>query len=258
MLSKVVEHSAKRKRSRSFAGLFWGLLAVDLASLLVLLLAVYGIYEALGAFAAGVVMWPLFASLGAGTPSAIAGLGNPKVPPGTGRSIGGLFHGLALVLYLAVIFCLGWSWFHMLHRRFLLPDRFQGEIFVLHVPAGSPAMKSWWRSTYTVPPTGILLTSEPPIEGGERFSDTFYYVQPGGRLRSIPHVGLGTPPSTPESRSDTSHVYYFEEVGSTTNALACHVPDDEIAVGTKASLLSRDATALAAYLAEHPGLCAQH
>jgi hypothetical protein len=237
---------------------FWVLLIAQLLLIAVLLLIVYAIVIALAAMAAGIIAWPLFVAFGLILVVACAGFAVTRKNPSRGlRRFGFATHGTATGLCLVLIAIIGWSWFHALRRRFLVPDGFQGDLYVLHSGNGTPPEKSWWRTTYRVPGNGILVTTDPPLAGGQSFSDEYDYVEPGGRLRELPDVGPGTLQDTAENRSDRSRVYtYFPRSGSGGTVGGCSYEDDEITVGTKAFILSsRHQTDIDAYLAQHPEVC---
>jgi hypothetical protein len=241
--------------------LFWTLLTVDVVLTALLFLVIFAILSALGAFAAGIEVWPLFTCLGLIVCTACAGLIVSRKYPASGlRRVGFAVHGAAFCLCLMVVLSIGWMWFHAVRRRFLLPAGFQGDVYLLHVRhGGAPGEKTWWRTTYNVPIDGIVATTDPPLAPGQSFMDEYDYVEPSGHLQELQDVGPGTLPDTPENRNDRSRAYtYFPRSGGEGIMDKCYMGDDEISIGTKAFLLSsRRQTDIDAYFVQHPELCAK-
>jgi hypothetical protein len=240
---------------------FWTLFGIDVVLTALLLLIIFAILSALGAFAAGIVEWPVFTCLFLILCAAISGLVVSRKYPTAGvRRAGFTVHGLALGACLLVVFCIGWMWFHAVRRRFLLPSGFEGEVYLLHVRSGAaPGQKTWWRTTYHVPADGLAATIDPAPSPGQSYIDEYDYVQPDGHLLELQDVGPGTLPDTPENRNDHSRVYtYFPRYGGDGDTNKCLMGYDEISIGTKAYLLSpHRSTDLESYFAKHPELCAK-
>ncbi len=211
--------------------------AVTLANALVcalLILVVYAILAALGAFAAGVILWPAFTLLTVGVFLSFISWPLSKASPGRlQRRLGYTVNGSALIVYLALIGSVATLWLHMTRRLFLVPAGFQGELYVVHASThGTRGQSGFLHTVYAFPGDGVLVTTDPFPSA---FSDRYEYVYPDGHTRHIPDGPFGTLPDTPKNRVDTTHAiaYFPRDTGSG------RCPIEEISIGTPAFLLSQ-------------------
>jgi len=202
----------------------WILLICQILLLGISVLLLFSLFLAMAAMAAGIEGWPFYTDIL--LVIAVGCLGiivSRKYPPGNLRGFALVLHGSALGLCFLCLSLSGWSWFHAYRRRFLLPDKFQGTVTLFHSSQGVAPNKTWWRTTYRIPSDGILVTSDPPLAGGETFIDEYLYVKSDGRFATITDVGPGTLADTTANRGDDSRfiriIQLLEAAGMPLDAL---------------------------------------
>ncbi|NYF90648.1 hypothetical protein RBB79_13640 [Tunturiibacter empetritectus] len=231
---------------------FWAITAANVVVCVLLIVFIYFILIALGAFAAGVTTWPLFVLFATG--SVLTAISLPltrSVPTKRKRRLGYALNGCTLVIYCALL-CTGVSiWLHTTRRLFLVPAGFQGDLYVVHaLDHGQKVHKNYLRTTYLFSNDGVLETQDPAPTA---FSDEYAYVYPDGHLKKIGDAGPSTLPDTPENRANTTEVVtYFARSLTPIGPNDCAM--EEISIGTRSFLLSRRFDGPAPDKT-HPGIC---
>lgn len=222
------------------------LLGVTIASLFsasVLALIVWGILQAFGGFASYVDTWPLFIMFPISVTLSVLGLWLArKNRSRQARWLGYVFNGAALVVPSLILFFVGDIFIHMDRARYIVPEGYQGYVYILHGFAnGVPEEKGHWEVTYRIPSDGVLVSQAPEAEGfrGARY----YYGLNDGSLKRIPAVDLSVPgresgivafPKIPETNgyaeaSETSNCnvrYEWFHIGHGSNDVAAPPPQD--------------------------------
>lgn len=234
---------------------------VSLANLVgtgLLLLMFFAILLALGAFAASVTTWPLFALLPISLTLSIVGLRLArKTKPIAARRIGYVLNGCAFAITSAVVILICTSFLSATREKYIIPAGYKGEIYIVHgVADGKPVEREFWGRIYRIPGDGVLLTQAPMVHGPTR--STYYYQYPSGSLESIRFEWYSTIDRTPENLANSRDIgMYFPRSGSFTDAEGCHIEYDEIYIGTKADILSNPKELdFSSYLRNHPTACA--
>jgi 2-amino-4-hydroxy-6-hydroxymethyldihydropteridine diphosphokinase len=260
--------ASQPSKPRSSALWPWLFTALNLLVLIVFAVLVLGVFAALAAFAAGIEPWATNTIRGlffAGMVLAILALrSSRRVRSVTKRRVMLMLNALPLILY-----GLALAWFfnvtlHTTRRHIILPEGFQGEVYLMHIPhQGVIGEKHHFYTTYAVPGDGILVTSDPAPSSW--FEDTYMYREPNGQLKTLHDFPPGTMPDTPQNRANnTTFGVYFPRTGPTTvflngpgrSQFACSANFDEVWVGTPATLLRHyRSTDIEAYLKAHPELC---
>ncbi|MGD0799107.1 MAG: hypothetical protein ABR910_15440 [Acidobacteriaceae bacterium] len=163
----------------------WLLLTANLLIAVLVVLIVYAILNALGAMAAYVTTWPLFVLLGLGflvSFFAFRSLRGVRT-----RILGLVLNGAALTLYALLTCFIGWQFLSATRERFILPQGYQGEVYVVHsVPGGAPPERSFFGTiTYRIPSDGVLL-SQVPISTYTR--SEYFYESKDGKLTKIEYA----------------------------------------------------------------------
>jgi len=239
----------------------WLLVTANVIVALLVILFLFAILSALAAFAAYVTTWPLFALLGCGVLLSLLTIGAMKrVEERRARTVGNLLNGSALALYTSLIVAIGWMFFSATTERFILPEGYQGEVYVVHgVPGGVSEERSFYRTrTYRISNDGVLLI-QVPLDTGRTRSE-YYYQSKDGRLTKIRNAWFSTIESTPENLANHKDVgMYFPRTASGGDHSGCNGPSDLFEIGTPSYLLSKHTQIdLSAYLARHAAACVKH
>lgn len=214
-----------------------GITVANLACAVLLALIVDGVLEAFAALAAYIYSWPLLVMFPICVALSIFGLRLArKTESKKARWLGYVFNGLPLVVPSLILFFVGDVFIHMDRTRYIIPNGYQGYVYILHgIANGVPEEKGRWEITYQIPSDGFLLTQAPVTGGFKRAK--YYYQLKDGSLRQIPsnddaasaggHVVVAFP-AVPENNgygeaSETSNCnveYEWFHVGPGSNAVA--------------------------------------
>ncbi len=236
----------------------WILILVNIAIASLLVLTIWAMLSLIG-IAAYVSGWPLFVLLPVGWALSAIGV---VVAKGTSsrvpRGVGFVINGSTLLLHSIVLVGLVAFFASTQRVRFLIPEGYQGDIYVIHsVPDGEAETRAFGRITYRIPADGILRTQAPLERGWTR--TTYYYERRYGSLKRIHYIWLTTIPQTPENLADKKDFgVFFPRTGTAqVSSATCPVSYEEFYVGTKAYLLSgyQEKDLLDPYLREHPVKC---
>jgi uncharacterized protein DUF6843 len=238
----------------------WILTGINVAIAVLLILSLRAVLLVLGAFAAYVSGWPIFVLLFVGASlSVIAILVGKQISYAPSRVMSFLINGGTLALHSVIILAILVIFVKVQHQRFIVPEGYQGDIYVIHSrPCGEPEKRIFWQVTYRVPPGGILETQAPVHRGLS--TSAYYYEQQDGSLERIRGFWPTTVHRTPENLSDSKDFGVYFPRSGTASSSAGEVPVefDEFYVGSKAYLLSGyKPSDLGAYLREHPQDCGQ-
>jgi hypothetical protein len=237
----------------------WILTFVNVAIAATLFLGIRAMLFALGALAPFVSVWPLAVLVFAGFAFSLIGVllakrTNPPVP----RRVGFIVNGSALALHAIVIVGIAATLVGIRSERFLIPEGYMGDIYVIHsVADGEPEMRTFTEVTYRIPRDGVLRTKAPMIRGLTR--TTYYYVRDDGVLSRIRYEWLTAIPGTPENLTNNKDLgIFFPRSGKQfSTAQKCAAEFQLFYVGTKAYLLSTyQPMDLSHYLSGHPIDCA--
>jgi hypothetical protein len=239
----------------------WLLVAANVIVALLVILFLIAILSALAAFAAYVTTWPLLVLLGCGVLLSLLTVGAMKKVEGhRARLLGNLLNGSALMLYTSLIVAISWMFLSATTERFVLPQGYQGEVYVVHgVPGGVAEERSFYRiRTYHIPNDGVLLT-QVPLDTGRTRSE-YRYQAKDGKLTKIRNEWYSTIQSTPDNLANTKDVgMYFPRTASGSDNSGCTGPSDLFEIGTPSYLLSKHTRIdLSAYLARHAATCVKH
>ena len=223
---------------------------------MLLALLVYAVLEAFAAFAAYVSTWPLFVMFPICVALSVLGLRLArKTESRKARWLCYALNGLPLVVPSLILFFLGEIYVQMDRTRYIVPDGYQGYVYILHgIASGIPEQKGHWEVTYRIPSDGFLLT-QAPVAGGFK-SAKYYYQLKDGSLKRIPscdsinHTNgheVVAFPAVPENNG-------YGEASLTSN---CNVEYDWFYLGPGPNHVTQPQwNAIAAYLHAHPGVCA--
>jgi len=166
-----------------------GITIANLACTALLALFVYAVLEAFAAFAAYVDTWPLLVLFPISFALSIFGLCLArKTASKKARWLGYVMNGLPLVIPALIVFFVGDIYVHVNRARYIIPDGYQGYVYILHgVASGVPEEKGHWEVTYRIPEDGILL-AQSPVTGGFKAAKYFYQLR-DGFLKRIPSTG---------------------------------------------------------------------
>jgi len=216
---------------------------------------------ALGVMASYVTTWPLLVLLGLGSLVSFFAFKSLRAVTGRrARILGGVLNGTALALYVLLIFGICWIYLTEMRVRFVVPEGYQGEVYVVHgVPGGVPEERSFFRTrTYRISSDGVLL-SQVPVEGWTR--PEYYYQSRDGKLTKIRYEWYSTIQRTPENLVNNRDVgMYFPRTASGGDSNSgCNGAADLFEIGTPAFLLSdHPEIDLSGYLAKHAAECVKH
>jgi hypothetical protein len=237
----------------------WIVTLANIAVTSLLFFIIYSMTLALAALAPVISGWPLFILLPIGFVLSIAGLKFTKgVASRVARHAASIVNGCALALDLLIIFGLAAIFFGSTTERFLIPDGYEGDVFVVYsAQDGEPLNKSRGSVAFRIPDDGILRIRDSMIRGGTR--PEYYYVRQDGSLESIRDFWPTTIHPTPENLGDDRNIgVYFPRTGTFTNFKGCSVQYEQFYVGTKAHLLTKyKQKNLDSYVLDHPGACSK-
>ena len=230
---------------------FWIITAANVTVCVLLLLFIYAVLRVLGAFAAGVEMWPLYMLFGVGILLTAASWPLTRsVSAKRTRQFGCALKAGPVLVYSTVLFVSASIWLNTTKSLFLVPAGFQGDLYIVHTDHNRKQSKRYLRTTYRFSNDGVLATPDPEPT---LFSDKYAYVYPDGHLQWLHDAGPGTLPDTAENRANTTEVVtYFPRTSTPIGPNACSM--EEISIGTRAFLLSRRDERPTPDKA-HPGIC---
>jgi hypothetical protein len=240
----------------------WLLVGANVLVALLVILFLFAILTVLAAMASVVTTWPLFVLLACGVVISIVAIQALKtVDRSKTRLLGNLLNSSALSLYLLVIVAIGWEFFSATRERFVIPEGYEGEVYLVHgVPGGKPEERSFYRTeTYRIPGDGVLLSQVPMNISGTR--SEYYYESKDGKLTKIRNAWYSTIQDTPENLTNNRDVgmYFPRTAYGGDNNGGCKGPSDLFEIGTPSFLLSkRPQIDISAYLTNHAAACAKH
>ena len=238
--------------------LLWFVTVFNVAIAVTLISSIWALLYAIRAFAAYIRAWPLSILILLGFIFSIVGMRLANTTDHSlSRRIGFMVHGSTLTLHSIVLVILAALFLGIRHERFIIPDGYMGDIYVLHsVPDGEPEDQVFGRTTYRIPKDGVLRTQTPIVHGLARTA--YYYLRDDGGLEPIPHQWYSTIPKTPENLKNAKDIgIFFPRTGSyRTTGQPCSVQFVRFFVGTSAYLFSNyQQIDLAKYLKDHPISC---
>jgi hypothetical protein len=162
---------------------------------------------------------------------------------------------LPLVVPSVILFFVGDIFIHVNRTRYIIPDGYQGYVYILHgIANGIPEDRGRWEITYQIPSDGFLLTRAPVTGGFKRAK--YYYQLKDGSLKQIPSNDDAASaggrvvvafPAVPENDG-------YGEASETSN---CNVEYEWFHLGTGSENVSPPGSdRLADYLHAHPSVCA--
>ena len=233
-----------------------GITIANLACTALLALIVYAVLEAFAAFASYVDSWPLLGMFPICIALSILGLWLArKTRSKKARWIGYAMNGLPLVVPALIVFFVGEVYLHMSRTRYIIPDGYQGYVYILHgIATGVPAEDGRWEVTYRIPSDGFFLT-QAPVTGGFKAA-RYYYQLKDGSLKLIPSSdaaastggrGVAAFPAIPENNG----------YGEYSETSSCNVQYEWFHLGTGPNhFVEPGSEAISAYVHAHPGVCA--
>ena len=236
----------------------WIVTFANVAVALLLVIVIRAMMLALAAFAAAVRGGALLTLLPfGGIALSIIGLRFARgIASRTSRRFGYCVNGCALALYAAVILGLGGLLASSTEERFIIPNGYMGDIYVIHgVADGASEERTFWGVTYRIPEDGILRAQAPMVR---RLTRTKYYYQlKNGSLQRIRHFWPTTIHRTPENLANDRDIgVFFPRTGGLYGSQGCTVSYELFYVGTKANLLSNyKPKDMFRYAREHPVGC---
>jgi hypothetical protein len=235
----------------------WAVTLANTAVASLLLLVIYGMMLGLAVLAPEISGWPLYILLPIGLVLSLTGLRFTKGNPSrASRRVASVLNASALILDLLVILGLATMFFGSTKERFLIPDGYKGDVFVLYgAQDGESLSKSRGKITYRIPKDGILRTREPMLRGSTRTE--YYYLRQDGSLVRIGNFWPATIPQTPENLANDEDIgVFFPRTGTFADSTGCSVQFEQFYVGTKAHLLSKyRQNDLGRYVRDHFGAC---
>lgn len=235
----------------------WGVTLANVAVAFLLILALYGIMLALAVLAPEISGWPLYVILPMGIALSIIGLRFTRgAASRIWRYVSYSVNGSALALHSLVIFGFAALFVSSTKERFLIPDGYKGDVYVVYdVPDGEALNRTHWAVTYHIPKDGVLRVQEPMVRSWTRTE--YDYQSDTGKLERIRNFWPTTIHPTPENLADDRHFgVFFPRTGKFTNSTGCSIEYQLFYVGTKADLLKKyKQLDIAAYLSQHPAAC---
>src|SRR5580692_2177537 len=237
--------------------LLWILTLINAVTAAFVVIAIWATLSLIG-IAAEVSGWPLFISLPLGAVLSLAAvLVARKVDSRRLRSLGLVINGSTLAFHSIVLGGMAILFIRIPRERFLIPEGYMGDIYVIHgVAEGEPEVRTSREVTYRIPRDGILLTQAPMNRGFTR--SLYYYERGDGALGRVWNEWNSTIQRTPENIGNNRDVgIFFPRTGSGWyGSKRCSIEYDEFSIGTTAYLLSQHAeTDLTPYLKEHLVRC---
>jgi len=237
----------------------WTVTIVNVAVAGLLLLVIYSMMLALAVLAPEISGRPLYVLLPIGLALSITGLRFTKgVVSRASRRAASVLNGCALALDLLIILGLTTMFFGSAKERFLIPDGYKGDVFVLYgAQDGEVLNKSRGEVTYRIPEDGILQTREPMLRGSTRTE--YYYLRQDSSLEHIRNFWPTTIHPTAENLANDKDIgVYFPRTGTFTDSTGCSVQFEQFYIGTKAHLLTKyRRNDLGRYVRDHPGACSK-
>jgi hypothetical protein len=237
----------------------WTLTLANIVVTSGLVIVRYSIMLALAVLAPEISDWPVYIFLIVGLALSVTGLRFTKgVVSRTSRRITFGVNGCALAFDLLVMFGLATAFFGSTKERFLIPDGYKGDVYVVYgARDGESLSKTREGVTLRIPQDGVLRTRDPMPLGWTRTQ--YYYERQNGSLERIRNFWPTTIHRTPENLANDKDIgVFFPRNGTLTNSTACSVHFEQFYVGTKAHLLSKyRETDLGHYLRDHPGACSK-
>jgi hypothetical protein len=236
---------------------FWILTVLNVLILVLAALVIWGTLSVIG-IATEVPGWPLLTLLSISEIFSLAGvLVARRMESRKLRSFGLIVNAPTLAFHSIILMGLAILFIRIPRERFLIPDGYMGDIYVIHsVAEGEPEVRTSREVTYRIPRDGILLTQAPMNRGFTR--SLYYYERGDGRLERIWNEWNTTIQRTPENVANNKDVgIFFPRTGSGQyGSEGCSIEFDEFSIGTTAYLLSQNReTDLTLYLKEHLARC---
>lgn len=239
----------------------WLLVGANTAIALLVILFLFAILAALAAFASEVTTWPLIVLVVCGVLTSVAAAQALKgIERNKARLFAGLLNGSAFALYVLIVVAVGWNFLSATRERFIVPQGYEGEVYVVHgVASGAVEERSFYRTeTYRIPSDGVLLSKVPMNKAGTR--PEYYYESKDGRLTRIENAWYSTIQRTPENLADNKNVgMYFPRTAGGADDRGCKWSADLFEIGTPSYLLANHSPIdLNAYLRSHFSTCVTH
>jgi hypothetical protein len=239
----------------------WFLVGANLVVAVLVILFLLEIMMALAVLAPYVTTWPLPILLACGVLiSVVAMRALRRIERGKARLFGDLLNGSAFALYVLVVVAIGWDFFSATKERFIIPEDYQGEVYVVHgVAGGAGEERSFYRTeTYRIPKNGVLLSQVPMNTSGTR--PEYFYESNDGRLTKIKNAWYSTIQRTPENLADNKNVgMYFPRTAGGADDRGCKWSADLFEIGTPSYLLANHPPIdLNAYLKSYSASCVTH
>jgi hypothetical protein len=207
--------------------------------------------------ASEIIMWPLYTLLLTVLTLSVLGLVCTRaVVSRAWRYFAFGVNGSALVFDLLIVFGLALLFFGATVERFIIPENYKGEVYVIYgVPGCESPGKTRREVTYRIPNDGVLCVREPMVVGWTR--SEYYYQAKQGKLKHIDNYWASTIDPSPENLANSSDIgVFFPRVGRFSNASGCSAEFQMFYVGTKAHLLTNyKPLDLTEYLTIHPEDC---
>ncbi len=233
---------------------------VTLANSLVaclLLLVLFSLMLAFAVLAPEVSGWPLYILVPSGLALSVIGLRFTKgVVSRASRFVASIVNGCVLTLDLVIVFGLAALFFGSTKERFLIPDGYRGDVYVVYgAPDGESLNKVHREVTYRIPANGIFRVRGPMMRDWTRTD--YYYQMQTGKLEIIRNFWPSTIHPTPENLANDKDIgVFFPRTGAFTDSVGCSVEFRQFYVGTKAHLLTKyKEVDMQGYLRQHPVGC---
>ncbi len=205
------------------------------------------------AAAVSISSW-VYALLPIGVVLSVIGLRLAKnLPSIRARRLGYFLNACGLTPPVLVIIGIAALFLTVPEERFIIPDGYNGNIYVIYGAAnGERQQRTLRRVIYRIPQSGILVTQAPMNRGLTR--PTYFYEQSGGKLQRIRSNWPTTIQPTRENLTNEREIgVYFPRTGS-LDEFGCSY--EQFYIGTKAHLLTKYRKPdLFGYLHEHPAEC---
>src|SRR5712692_10390093 len=148
------------------------------------------------------------------------------------RRVASVVNGCAFALDLVIILALATSFFDT-KARYLVPDGYEGDVYVVEARDGEPSNKTFWGTvTYRIPQDGILRTQKLSFLGMTWL--TYYFERHDGSLEPIRSYGDWTYQA--ENLENDRDIWRFGISSRFTDCTESSVSFEHFYVGTKAHL----------------------
>lgn len=235
----------------------WILTFANLGVVVLLILVLYGLMLGLAVLAPVIFTTPVAVTLLIGVTLSLLTLRYVRrVDARRSRYAAYFLNGGALLLYSTIVVVIAATFFGSTEARFLIPDSYQGDVYVIHdVHDGQAEERTGRQVTFRIPHDGIFRTKAPITSGWTRTK--YFYVRSDGGLKEITNFWPTTIPNTPENLANHKDIgVFFPRSGEMTITGQCPVHYEQFYVGTRAYLLSSYKEAdLGRYLRNHPVSC---